>query len=553
MRIQITYLRLIFGITAMPLSVMLTGCFNSYYKAITTDKNTLVQNVNTQYQQRYFILRDGSSAYSMSNLIVSDDKKTINCHIENLPETHILHLVNGHNGHKRYKRNAKELGILNEVHLYIPSDSTVKPGSNYTLALDKVQKIEVIEKDKGRTTASYVLGGVGIAIGAFAIVGIIALATKSSCPFVSAYDGTQMQLQGEIYGGAIYPQLARNDYLSLKMSPNPAGVLQLQISNELKENQFTDFAELLVVTHDKDVKVVPDEMGNLYSVKQPVLPITAVANDINVMQAVQISNDDLTYKFDDTTAAKEDNSLTLSFNKPVNTAHAKLILRLKNSYWLDMVYGKFLQGFGNQYSSFMQTQRNASVEKLNNWKKEQQMPLNISVQTNSGWQTQQSLTTFGPLANRETVIPLDVSNVKDGKINVKLNSGFMFWEIDYAAMDFSNDAALQVTKLSPKKATDETGKNILPLLNKADGNYLEQPLPGNTAVIEFAYSPVSDTNKTQTYILHAKGYYEHVRNYTNTADINFLQKFKQPGALSNYSMTLYKQAMNTDINALVKK
>ena len=201
----------------------------------------------------------------------------------------------------------------------------------------------------------------------------------------------------------------------------------------------------------------------------------------------------------------------------------------------------------------MQTQRNASVEKLNNWKKEQQMPLNISVQTNSGWQTQQSLTTFGPLANRETVIPLDVSNVKDGKINVKLNSGFMFWEIDYAAMDFSNDAALQVTKLSPKKATDETGKNILPLLNKADGNYLEQPLPGNTAVIEFAYSPVSDTNKTQTYILHATGYYEHVRNYTNTADINFLQKFKQPGALSNYSMTLYKQAMNTDINALVKK
>lgn len=29
--------------------------------------------------------------------------------------------------------------------------------------------------------------------------------------------------------------------------------------------------------------------------------------------------------------------------------------------------------------------------------------------------------------------------------------------------------------------------------------------------------------------------------------------FKQPGALSNYSMALYKQAMNTDINTLVKK
>lgn len=553
MRIHITYLRIIFGITAVPLFALLTSC-NNYYKAVITDKSTVVRNVSTQYQNRYFILRNGGNAYSMSNLIVSDDKKTINCHIENLRENHLLHLVNGHGGHKRYKKKPMESSVLNEVHLYIPTDSSVKTGSDYTLALDKVQKIEVIEKDKGRTTTSYILGGLGITLGTVAIITIIAAALKSSCPFVSAYDGKQMQLQGEIYGGAIYPQLCRNDYLGLKMSPTRSGFLQLQISNELKENQFTDFTELLVVTHDKNVKVVADEMGNLYSITQPVLSTTAVANDKNVMQYVQISDDDLTYKFDDTTAAKEENnSLILSFDKPANTTNAKLLLRLKNSYWLDMVYGKFLQGFGNQYTNFMQSQRNASVEKLNNWRIEQQLPLNIAVQTNCGWQTQQSLTTFGPLANREIVIPLDLNNVKDDKINVKLSSGFMFWEIDYAAMDFSNDASLQVTKLLPKKATDETGINVLRLLNKEDGNYLEQPLPGNAAVIKFAYSPVSDTNKTQTYILHAKGYYEHVRNYNNTADVNFLQKFKQPGALSDYSMSLYKQTVNTDVNTLVKK
>jgi hypothetical protein len=554
MRIHITHLRIIFGITAVPLFFLLTGC-NNYYKAMSTDKNTVVENLHTpKYQYRYFILRNGGNAYDMSNLVVSEDKKTMYCHLEPLPDNHVLHLVNGHGGHERYKSNKVESGVLNEVHLYIPTDSAAKPGHDYTLALDKVQKVEVIEKNKGKTTASYILGGVGIALGTFVIVSLIAIALKSSCPFVSAYDGTQMQLQGEIYGGAIYPQLCRNDYIALKMSPTPSGFLDLQISNELQENQFTDFAELLVITHDKNVKVVTDEFGNLYSIAQPILPSAAVANNTNVMQSIQTANDDLTYKFDDTTAAKENNNnLILSFDKPVNSENAKLVLRLKNSYWLDMIYGKFLQGFGNQYAAFMQTQRNAPVEKLNNWRKEQQLPLNISVQTGHGWQPQQSLTTFGPLANRETVILLNVSDVKGGKINIKLSSGFMFWEIDYAAMDFSSDASLQVTKLLPEKATDETGKNVLPLLSKEDGKYLEQPLPGNATVIEYPYSPVNDLNKTQTYILHAKGYYEHIRHYTNTADINFLQKFKQPGALSNYSMTLYGQAMNTDINTLVKK
>lgn len=48
--------------------------------------------------------------------------------------------------------------MLNEVHFYITPDTVPKFGK-YTLDLNKVQKIEVIEKDKKRTTGSYVLGG----------------------------------------------------------------------------------------------------------------------------------------------------------------------------------------------------------------------------------------------------------------------------------------------------------------------------------------------------------------------------------------------------------
>ncbi|HRH61310.1 MAG TPA: hypothetical protein PL045_12105, partial [Chitinophagaceae bacterium] len=416
MRTSITLLRIIFGFTAVPLFIMLSGCRN-YYKAINTDKNIVAQSMNnSEYQQRYFILRDGSSAFYMSNITVSDDKTILHCTLDTLSPEHKLHLINGRGGNMRYKKSKPEIAVLNEVHLYIPSDANAKQGADYSLSLAKVQKVEVIEKNQGKTTASYILGGVGIAVGAFLVVGIIAIATKSSCPFVSAYDGSEMKLQGEIYGGAIYPQLARNDYLQLNMQPAPNGNLQLQISNELKEKQFTDIAELIAVTHDENVKVVADEWGNLHTVLQPQLPITATANNKNVMQLIQTPGDELNYNFNDTSAIS--NTLNLSFAKPAGAAKAKLVLRLKNSYWLDMVYGKFTQGFGSQYAAFIEKQSSTPVEKINEWRNAQQIPLAIDVQTSSGWQTQKSLTTFGPLANRETAVEMDISRCKSDTIHI---------------------------------------------------------------------------------------------------------------------------------------
>ena len=232
------------------------------------------------------------------------------------------------------------------------------------------------------------------------------------------------------------------------MSPTASGKLQLQISNELKEKQFTDIAELIVATHDKDVTVVADENGNLHSISQPVLPISATVAGRDVMPLINTQNDDLSFNFDDTTALKQrDNKLNLVFNKPTNESSAKLILRLKNSYWLDMVYGKFTQGFGKYYSKFIKDQSSTPIEKLKQWKQEQQLPLQISLQTKDGFETQQSLTLIGPVATREIAIPIDIKNAIDGKVQIQLSTGFMFWEIDYAAIDFSDDSKISVMKL----------------------------------------------------------------------------------------------------------
>ncbi len=545
--------RIIFGLTLLSLFAMQTGC-NNYYRISKTPVIAATKDIEKlKLQNRYFILRSGNNAWYMDGIVLSSDQKTLQCKLDSLPIEHKLHLTKGRKGQFRYREDKPEDSVLNEVHFYIPVDKTSWPGSVYTLSLDKVQKIEVLEKDKGRTTGSYVIGAIGYTVGAIAVAAIIIAAIKSSCPFVSAYDGNEFSLQGEIYGGAIYPQLCRNDYIKLKMAPDAKGSLQLKISNELKERQYTDLAEMMVVTHDKNAKILSDEQGNVYSIEKPEPPIGSIfSNDKNVLEPLLSSGDNQLLHFDDTLPTSAGNQVTVKFNKPENAKKAKLVLALKNSYWLDYLYGKMAEGFGSYYNTFIKQQYTKPVAELNKWTLEQQLSLEVSVKTAVGWQKITDLTTIGPLTTREIVVPLDIETVSGPYIEIKLSSGFMFWEIDYAAIDYSENKIFSVQQLLPAAAIDETGKNVLDKLVSADGNYLEQPLPGTVTTITYHPKPVPE-GKIQTYILHTKGYYEHVRNFEGSPKLAFLEQFKKPNGFPKYSMEMYKKVFSATLETLAVK
>lgn len=535
---------------ACSLVFLFLGCHSYYEVSKTPVSSGNADSIINANPQRYFILRSGPNAYHMTNITVSADKKTLVCVPEIVSTEHTLHFSYGRGGNMRYKAQAPEKAVLNEIHLYTPLDNTIIPGASYTLSLEQVEKIEVLEKDKGKTTLSYVLGGLGYTIGALAVATVIVAALKSSCPFVSAYNNGEMILQGEIFGGAIYPQLCRDDYVQLQMSPDANGKLRLQISNELKEKQFTDLAELWVVTHPKNLQVLCDEQGNLHTIANPQKPLKAVAAGKDILPLLEYTADNHTYNFNDTTFTDAQNNVSVDFIKPAGVTKAKLILQLKNAYWLDLVYGKMTRGFGSYYNSFIKQQESVPVETLQQWTHDQQLPLTVSILTNRGWQVQQQLTTFGPLASRQIVLPLDLSNTGD-LIQLQLSSGFMFWELDYAAIDCTTDALFNVEKLLPEAAIDEAGSNVTQLITAKDEQYLAQPVPGNAAVITYRYAPVHDAGLTQSYFLHARGYYEHVREYPGKPDLTFLEQFKKPAALSKYSRQLFKETVQVNLQALV--
>jgi hypothetical protein len=253
---------------------------------------------------------------------------------------------------------------------------------------------------------------------------------------------------------------------------------------------------------------------------------------------------------DDSSKADARNEIVLKFNKPAAASKGKLLLTLKNSYWLDLLYGEVAKGFGTYYATYMKEQKTKPAAELLKWVKEQQIPLEISLKTKEGWKKITDITTIGPLATREIVVPVELPVSDETITAIKLSSGFMFWEIDYAAMDFTGDNSFAVQKLSPSSATDETDKNVLAKLQNEDGLYLEQPEIGNIATLTYKSKISTDPSKTQTYILHARGYYEHIRDFKNKPDVNFLSQFKQPNAFPVYGMQLYKKVRNESLRSL---
>ena len=521
------------------LSVLVLHSCNTYYMSRTTSLESVDSLSKTS---RIFILRSGSQSWLINHLVITPDKTAANCQLDLVPSDHMHHLSNTHRSHFQYNKSSlNERAVTNEVHLFTAPDTSAKPGP-YKLSLGSINRIEILEHDKKRTTISHVRGAIAITAGTAAVALIIAAALKSSCPFISAWDGNSFSLQGEIYGGSIYPQLERKDFLGLKMAPDSAKELHLRISNELKERQYTDYVRLWEITHPAGSRVLVDEWGNLRSIQKAQAPVSAlINNETDVLPLLKQAGDGLICEMNDTSIQTGNNHVLLRFKRPAGTEKGKLLLTMKNTYFLDLLYAELAKGFGTYYAAYMKSQQKKTREQLLQWVKEQQIPLEIAVKNREGWQTLKALSTVGPLAFRETAIEIPLSETEGEEIELRLSCGFHFWEIDFAGMDYSTTSDYQINILEPYAATDEKGDDVLPLLAKEDRIYLDQPQIGNAASIRFRSSGLYHPGSEKTYILETKGYYEHLREFTNPPDKQFLENFKRPGTFPLFGLQLFKK------------
>lgn len=144
------------------------------------------------------------------------------------------------------------------------------------------------------------------------------------------------------------------------------------------------------------------------------------------------------------------------------------------------------------------------------------------------------------------VMPINLSKAGSGKIRIKLETGFMFWELDYTGMDFSKNIPFEVTTLKPDSAIDNFGNDLTNLLSYDDKNYLNQMAIGDEVSVSYSIPEqiiLNDKNEGQTIVLHSKGFYEAIREYNNKPDWGYLFSLRSPHSLNKFSIQAYERLL----------
>jgi hypothetical protein len=294
-----------------------------------------------------------------------------------------------------------------------------------------------------------------------------------------------------------------------------------------------------------NVTALTDRHGKVYTSGKPEFPTKAVSAARADILPLITMKDRSCLQFDEAPMLTGDtcafNTIFLSFTVPDNADTGKLVVRAGNSMWGDYAFGELTKLFGNRYEEFITWQGKRPPDKTLQWQKDQRYPLSVWVETASGWKFVDYFDLIGPLGARDMIMAVGLSGAlltqtpDHGKcVRIKLESGYKFWDLDYAAMDFSQNTTFTVDHIQPASAITEEGKDVTQLLLRNDSKYYVQKKTGDEGLLVYQDSPVTPGMQKSVF-LHTKGYYTHVRNYPDPPDKKQLQTFLIPGRFSRFS------------------
>ncbi len=132
---------------------------------------------------------------------------------------------------------------------------------------------------------------------------------------------------------------------------------------------------------------------------------------------------------------------------------------------------------------------------------------------------------------------------------MKIETGFMFWELDAVAMDFTTNRIEPMKIVKPTLATGTGAKDWTSSLMYADQDYMVQPIPGEVTEISYNVKPAGIGYK-QSAFLHTRGYYTLIRDFNGLPEFSELNKFKTPGHFSYFSKSNYINMLENEENLI---
>ncbi|MEO7265909.1 MAG: hypothetical protein ABIW38_13410 [Ferruginibacter sp.] len=514
----------------------ISSCYLQYFKTDTRKQvdQDLLQNL--QSMNKYFIVHYKDGVYALSNVtvkenIISADKSAI------APE-HILFMNPDTLKTNRVDKSDKK-NVLMEVHLYTDKNKTEE--THLSLPLGDIKRADIYTVDKKATSRSAVLSTVAISvIGTFALLAIVT-AIACNCPQVYIENNGASHFNGGMYSGAVYASLERTDYMPLGNLIAENNKLKFTINNAPEEEQFINKVFVIKADHAKGTEVLADRHGQLYSYTNVQSPLVAKNNNGKDIKYFISEKDGDHYGFNDDTQETFSNVI-LSFKKPTGAKNAKFVISGKNSMWSGYIYKNFNSLFGEGMEAWRKRQDNANPKDMEDWQQKQALPLMVYIKKEGQWVAVDYFSTPGNTAQRDMIMNIDISSIKTDNIELKLETAYRFWDIDYAAMDFSESNILKTELINPSMASKLTSLNEKDNLLANDKQYCK--LTGDEFLnLEFNVDAV-DTEIQHSYFLSCSGYYHSLVNYTGKPNTLLLMNFKKSGAFSNYSRARYVELNN---------
>lgn len=420
---------------------------------------------------------------------------------------------------------------IHQVHIY--ANNVSKNENTISIDLKSINNVSFFKKSSNPGSVILVA-----TLGVFLLL-IIVLAIACNCPHVYLQNGETFEYTNTLFTGAVSEKLERFDYKELQDFNPDKRSLFMQIKNEDNEKQFTNLLGLKVAYHDPSFQVMTDKNGNLYSISSPTKPIHTVDQE-DTDQLTSIASDDESYFSFDSRTKNGLVSTDLKFSKPSDASNAKLILNLKNSEWAGYIHQKFLENLGTYQKDWVQSNSKKTTEQQQQALKKGGVPLVIYVKKRNKWMEVETIQPIGNASDQSIVIPIDEKLLTEASIEIRLQSGFKFWELDYAAMDFSKQKEFDIQTISPSFVSgNET--NVTALLSN-DNSYL---------MTESGSEPISvrfdglNSGKNRTLFLESKGYY--VRNKMETNEPNWLElaKISRKHGLGRFSQEMFLKSIMT--------
>lgn len=528
------------------IALLFTGCYLNFFRTNTRnglDKSTISALKN---KNKYFIvhLKDGN--YALKNISVNNN--VVDADVEPLSDYHTKYLHPAAGTYPTYKK--KDVEMLSEIHLYAESEN-LESHSHLTIPVKSVKRVDVYEEDIGKTRANHIMSTIGIIAGVGLLLGIVLLATapapqptpqgNCNCPQVYTYDGGQYQFKSGVFSGAVYSSLEKTDYLPLENLKDVNGKYLFRLMNNQQEEQFVNQLQLIKVAHDPATNILLDRHGAVHNYKQLAPPISTSLKNDETGEVLKLRDGNAFIFNEKADAASDFGSIILTFDKPVNAKQAKLIVNAKNSLWSGYLFDEFSSLFGDKFQKYTAKQDKADKQKIERWQKEQALPLMTYVETDKGWQPIDYFSITGNTAGRDMIMSVNIPDTKNNKIRIKLESAYMFWELDYAAMDFSPDYNFKPELINASTAikSDETNSQVANLMSKDD--QYSKLLQNEFITVEFK-KPSQVNGQQNSYFLVSTGYYHSLKEYTGKADVRKLNHFKKKGAFSEFSEKRYIEA-----------